>query len=219
MQVVDRTEGKGPPQPAAPDTETLPGAHKATIGGEVPVQEDESGSTVDAVIDIVPTERVETAYGGIFYLLNAALAMGLYGDFTAPRGTNLELSPWDWLALVGRKWFGDEFVSDPVWKVLADLAVRPPEDEPGRDFDMPEGWLEQHLHVLSARLVLALDPGDASEVPALVCRHRARIEIAPSCVHVHLSLCDLPLSIRFAGLDRDPGWIPAAGRFIAFHFE
>jgi hypothetical protein len=28
----------------------------------------------------------------------------------------------------------------------------------------------------------------------------------------------LPLQIRFAGLDRDPGWVPAAGRFITFHF-
>jgi hypothetical protein len=26
------------------------------------------------------------------------------------------------------------------------------------------------------------------------------------------------VSIRIARLDRDPGWIPAAGRYIAFHF-
>ena len=25
--------------------------------------------------------------------------------------------------------------------------------------------------------------------------------------------------IRMAGLDRDPGWVPAAGRVISFHFE
>ena len=33
-----------------------------------------------------------------------------------------------------------------------------------------------------------------------------------------LSLADLPIELRLAGLDRDPGWVPAAGRYIAFHF-
>jgi hypothetical protein len=25
--------------------------------------------------------------------------------------------------------------------------------------------------------------------------------------------------VRLAGLDRDPGWVPAAGRRVAFHYE
>ena len=29
----------------------------------------------------------------------------------------------------------------------------------------------------------------------------------------------LPLAVRFAGLDRDPGWIPAAGCDVRFHFH
>jgi hypothetical protein len=167
---------------------------------------------------IASAELVETRFGGVFYLLNAALAMGLYGDFTAPRARNLELSPWDWLALVGRAWFGDEFVSDPAWGTLADLAVRAPAEEPGRDAGLPEGWLERHLESLQARLALALDARQAGEIPAIVCRHRALIEVGASCVHVHLWLCELPLDLRIAGLDRDPGWIPAAGRSVAFHF-
>jgi len=55
-------------------------------------------------------------------------------------------------------------------------------------------------------------------VPALLCRHDARVVWSLSSVDVHLSLTALPLAIRIAGLDRDPGWIPAAGRAIAFHF-
>jgi hypothetical protein len=43
--------------------------------------------------------------------------------------------------------------------------------------------------------------------------------ITPTHVDVALRLADLPLQVRFAGLDRTPGWIPAAGRFVAFHFE
>jgi hypothetical protein len=37
-------------------------------------------------------------------------------------------------------------------------------------------------------------------------------------VEVDLALADLPLPLRLAGLDRDPGWLPAEGRAIAFHF-
>ena len=33
-----------------------------------------------------------------------------------------------------------------------------------------------------------------------------------------LSLAALPIAIRLAGLDRDPGWIPAAGHAVAFRF-
>jgi hypothetical protein len=38
-------------------------------------------------------------------------------------------------------------------------------------------------------------------------------------VDVVFELKRLPLEVRMAGLDRDPGWVPAAGRFVAFHFE
>jgi hypothetical protein len=168
---------------------------------------------------IAVATRVETEYGGVFYLLNAWIAMGLYGDFTAPRARNLTLSPWDLLALVGRAWFRAPFVSDPVWDLLADLAARDPEDEPGRDVDMPEAWLDEHLEVLHARLQLALGGGEAVDLTGIVCRHHARIEQTSSTLHLHLALGELPLSLRIAGLDRDPGWIPAAGRAVYFHFS
>jgi hypothetical protein len=38
-------------------------------------------------------------------------------------------------------------------------------------------------------------------------------------MHINFALAELPIEIRIAGLDRDPGWVPAAGRFIAFHFH
>jgi hypothetical protein len=169
--------------------------------------------------EIETTPRVTTRFGGLFYLLNAALALELYGDFTAPRAKNLELSPWDWLAMVGRTWFGAELVSDPVWEVLAELAGRGPDEEPERDFQPPsENWLREHIQFLHRRLALALGAANGVDVPAAVCRYKAGIEVTAGAVHVHLALSDLPLSIRIAGLDRDPGWIPAAGRAVAFHF-
>jgi hypothetical protein len=52
-----------------------------------------------------------------------------------------------------------------------------------------------------------------------VLRRRARVFVTSTHVDVVLSLAELPLEVRFAGLDRTPGWVPAAGRFVSFHFE
>lgn len=248
----------------------------------------------------VPAD-VHTEFGGIFYLLNAALALGLYGDFTMPRARGLALSPWDWLALIGKSWFGTAFARDPVWALLAALAGRPAAQAPGRDFEAPASWaidpswlapwgrveklsvhatrsrLRVHhpagfavfdiardpslrplaqaqalcaphaalrdaklssapprgaalprpgvarwlrcmLGYLEARLALALGAQAGDDVPSLVCRHDARITTSASDVDVALQLGGLPLAIRLAGLDRDPGWIPAAGRGLKFRF-
>ena len=54
-----------------------------------------------------PREReIETNFGGVFYLLNAALQLGLYGDFTTPMQPGLALPVWDFLALAGRELAG-----------------------------------------------------------------------------------------------------------------
>lgn len=285
---------------------------------------------------------VETRWGGLFYLLNLALALGLYGDFTQPLRPGIDLSPWDWLALVGRTWLGRALLQDPLWDLLAQLAGRSAGQPPGTGFappvlwSVPEEWpmpwgtaepisvetrrghLQLHhpagfvladvprepgmwvieqarklcvrwpvldqvrlqriprwpgrrranmrfrvgwgelaspssrarsfsasapgidlcpearerlpadpalarwlgwlLPYLEARLALALGADALATVPALVCRHRARVEISATALDVHLSLAELPIALRIAGLDRDPGWIPAAGRSVAFHF-
>jgi hypothetical protein len=144
--------------------------------------------------------------------------MELYGDFTKPRAHNFVLSPWDLLALVGHTWFGAPFVDDGIWNLLAGLAGRRPEDQPGAEHVLPDDWLPRHLEALTARLQLGLGVDDRDRIPDLLCRHDASIDVTASAVHVHLSLCALPLEIRVAGLDRDPGWIPAAGRSLYFHF-
>ena len=45
-----------------------------------------------------------------------------------------------------------------------------------------------------------------------------RIECDSERLHVYFSLEQLPVRVRIAGLDRDPGWIPAAGRDLRFYF-
>ena len=88
-----------------------------------------------------PREReIETNFGGVFYLLNAALQLGLYGDFTTPMQPGLALPVWDFLALVGRELAGPEFAGDPLWQLLAELDGRSDDEAPGAQFDPPDCW-------------------------------------------------------------------------------
>jgi hypothetical protein len=191
-----------------------------------------------AAAAVAPALR-HTAYGGLFYLLNIALAWRVYGDFTMPRHPGISLPPWDLLAWTGRTWFGEAFEADPLWPLLAELAGRELPAGPGDDFDdapdwvpPPDAvadsaaasaephrgrrWLQHWRAAVEMRLRSALGCGDGVE---LLCRHRAGIAVSEAAVDVTLSLAALPLSIRFAGLDRDPGWIPAAGRSVFLHFD
>jgi hypothetical protein len=72
---------------------------------------------------------------------------------------------------------------------------------------------------LRARLRHALGTRRDQSPGELVCRHSARVMLTPVYLDVYFDLDALPISIRLAGLDRDPGWIPAAGRQVAFHFD
>ncbi len=270
-----------------------------------------------AIIDFEPLfmHSIESQFAGIFYLLNVALSLGLYGDFTQPRHPGITLSPWDWLALIGRSWLGKAFEQDPVWWLLAELAGRSATQEPGGDFvapdlwTVPDDWLKpwvkvhslqsenvMHLKVsetrkrlqiwhdagfmvmdipripslpplvqasqacakstvlsaatlvhikrqphsfklaistanpaikrwlqwtllyLNARLIRALNDDSTTSVAHRICCHAAKIYSTSTALDVHFSLATLPIELRIAGLDRDPGWIPSAGRSISFHF-
>jgi hypothetical protein len=249
-------------------------------------------------IDDMPALVVETGLGGVFYLLNLALFLDLYGDFTRPLEPGLALSPWDLLALLAPKLLTEPSRDDPLWPLLARLAGRTRRERPGAGFRppaawrTPRGWLEPFDHdgpwrwsaardtlrlvhpagfdavavprrdepahvqlarelrrfrplvpelrraalprerlrplprwtarlagYADARLRRALDLAHGDALDATLLRRRARIFVSPTHVDVFLRLADLPLAVRFAGLDRTPGWIPAAGRYVALHFE
>jgi hypothetical protein len=240
---------------------------------------------------------VETELAGVFYLLNLALYLDLYGDFSRPLEPGLALDPWDLLALLGSRLLDEPSGGDALWRLLARLAGRGPRARPGRGFRprrawrTPPKWLEPFDHdgtwrwsaardtlrlvhpagfpvaavpraqvspraqlerelrrlrplaptlqrttlpvepaqplarwtnrlaaYADARLRRALSLGPDDSLDAVLLRHHARVFVTPAHVDVTFRLADLPLEIRFAGLDRTPGWIPATGRFVAFHF-
>ena len=237
------------------------------------------------------SRTIETSFGGLFYLLNAAIGLGLYGDFTAPDQPGIALSPWALLGVAGNAWFARAFARDALAHWLARTGGAEPPDPRPRAwavpdialhswgevgevryratarrlrlhhpagfvlFDVPRSgaapaaqaaalcrdrvllarasvrvdggapgpsrdrWRDWLLPLLRARLALALGAADDQALLDEVCRAQARVTTRPAWVDVRLSLAALPVAIRLAGLDRDPGWIPAAGRDVRFHFE
>jgi hypothetical protein len=252
------------------------------------------------VADEQPTTRdgVDTELGGLFFLLNIGLFLGLYGDFTTPDEPGIALDPWDFVALVGATLLGrDTRFDDAVWPLLGELAGRRPDERPGRQFEPPTDWripaawldpfdvegdwlwstargtlrivhpagfavvavalrgrdpqkalrreLRRHSArpslrraalpaesrvplrrwtrrlsaYAAARIQVAMgDPDRDHAVNSLLRRH-AKVFQTEAHVDVSMPLFSLPIEIRLAGLDRDPGWIPPAGRFVSFHFE
>ena len=80
-------------------------------------------------------------------------------------------------------------------------------------------WLADLLPHLKARLILSLGLDSEGSLAEILLHHHANVTITPTHLDVFFSLADHPIEIRLSGLDRNPGWVPAAGRFIAFHYD
>jgi hypothetical protein len=100
--------------------------------------------------------------------------------------------------------------------VPAETNVTDGVGESFRAIDGLQRWVGWMAGYFRARLVRALGREDAL---ALLCRRPARVVLTLTHVDVTFALDHHPIELRMAGLDRDPGWIPAAGRYVAFHFE
>jgi hypothetical protein len=68
------------------------------------------------------------------------------------------------------------------------------------------------------RLLQALNLETREQINAILFERKATVAVTATNLDVTFSLADLPFEIRLSGLDRDPGWIPAAGKFVRFHF-
>jgi hypothetical protein len=190
--------------PAMPPTRSQPPVREITVEPPAPMLQPAPGSSVECA----------SRFGGIFYGLNVALFLGLYGDFMQPRNPGIALSPWDLLSILGRRWFGRAFERDPVWRLLAQLGGR------ADDAALKEPrWMKRLAPRMEARIALALGERRIARALVRLACSDARVVDTGTRLDVHFDLARLPLAVRIAGLDRDPGWIPAAGRIVAFHFD
>lgn len=237
-----------PRQPQPEQRESLAPPIATTLLSQVGRFE-QTGETASASASLVKLiaagESIETDYGGVLYLLNTALRLGFYPDFTRPQDPGLALSPWAFLALCGERIAGRGLREDALWTLLAKLAVgsdeqthgasttnRPPPSLPdalrpylGRRSpnacltpDSWPAWLDQLIPPLRRRLAAALGVAPRS-VGRLLCRQAARVQYREGRLTTRFDLNDHPVAIRRAGLDRDPGWIPAAACDIRFYYD
>jgi hypothetical protein len=79
----------------------------------------------------------------------------------------------------------------------------------------PARWLACLALYLDARIQRATDDPELGLSSLAIPGH---CRIGADRIDIDLALADLPLPLRLAGLDRDPGWLPPEGRAIAFHF-
>jgi hypothetical protein len=156
----------------------------------------------------------DTEYGGLFFALNAALHLGYYGDFTRPLQQGLACSPWLLLLKAGSAWAGPRFRRDPLAAWLREKSANAT-DRPRS----PRRAVARILHALRARIALGLGCSDLRRSTRLMLELSAVVEVGIDRLDAHYLLAELPLSVRLAGLDRDPGWIPAAGCDFRFHFR
>jgi hypothetical protein len=85
-------------------------------------------------------------------------------------------------------------------------------------------WAAAVAPAIRRRLLLALDPdasgarsrrADAIDDALTV---QGRLYVTSSHIDLVMKLDRADLALRRAGLDRDPGWLPAYGRVVYFHF-
>jgi hypothetical protein len=186
-------------------------------GPDQPLREPEPGPAAPELEQPIDSpDVVATAFGGAFYLLNVAAALGLYSDFTAPRGRNLALPVWDFLSIVAARLGGPGFDGDPLSALFAQLSGRGPSEPIDRR--RPVVRRVQRL-VPSIRRWLARALGVHPNVAGpLVVMSRARVLIAPATIEVVFLLAEHPIEVRLSGLDRNPGFLPAAARTVVFTY-
>ena len=169
-----------------------------------------------------------SGYAGVFYLVNVLLHMEVYADFANPARPTVPVPLGDLLALIGVQCCGLALRHDPIWRVLATIAGRHEQQAPRRTFRAGvvrrrdvrafDRWFANLLTRMTERLAraLAMPPADTL---AYLCARRGTLGLTDARLDVHFPLAEHPLAIRMAGLDRDAGWVPAAGRIIEFHYD
>lgn len=227
------------PEPAAP---LRPDARHAKARREtLPAAEPGRSSERDAW-----AAGTATALGGVLFLLPVMRALGLPDTAEADWRLASAVGAWGVLEALARGLLGDAHnghATDPLWPALARLDGRSL-DEPPRDAHPPRSvyrplpggpppplhglaalphalaaWTRLVLPTVQVRLVDALGLAGAHEIPDALLLRDGTLHTTTSHVDLVLPLSSVRLNVRRAGLDADPGWMPAFGRVVQFHYH
>lgn len=214
---AEKPAGSGPAWEAPPDTQMHGGAATAPLaprpapgpaGGQRPQDEALVSRTLDVGTTAPDDTAVSTELGGVFYLLNALIALDWLDEEDPP-----PVNPWLKLEALARLILG-EAPPDPLWDTLAELARAGDNLTEARQ--TADGWRMRQWPTLQAWLVPRLVAG--ADLAALL-RGCARLRLSRTHIDIHFRLEQIDLTVRRAGLDRDPGWVPYLQRVVTFHFE
>jgi len=200
------------PSPLAAPEPLSPGALEATVT-VAPAGSRLGRPTRVPEAAVLEPAGIVTDLGGVFFLIGALDRLG------PPVSAN----PWALLEAFAQALVPERaFDADPLWAVLRALDQRPADAPPPLE---ATGWVAEQLPRMGDRLrAIAADSPPTAPCPrefpwAGLLVHRARVLLTRARVDVLFRLDQIRLPIRRAGLDRDPGWRPAFGRIIRFHFD
>ncbi len=168
-----------------------------------------------------------TAFGGLLYCLNLIGAAGrpggrdLVDELLAVANDHARPLRWTLAGLAERLTGAD--ARDPA--IAAFTGRRPDEPDPWvseppltrGEADALDAIRERLLDRLAASLADEPHPPDA--LLDWVVRRRAEVSFDPGWIEARFSLRDVSVSIRKAGLDLDPGFVPWLGVVIRFVYQ
>ena len=161
----------------------------------------------------------DTAWAGLLFLLNTALAAGVPDALDAD--VRLADRPLRWTLHQIAQRLVPVAATDPAALAVAGLApdaALPAGDEPTGP---EQGALAEHAARWAACTVAAAahaadpDEGGPPTVWSLA-RRPGTIVADPGWLEVHLALDDVDMTVRRAGLDVDPGWLGWLGTVVRF---
>ncbi len=172
-----------------------------------------------------------TVWGGLPFLLATASDAGVPDDVLDD--PVLAARPLRWvLQAVGVRLVPSD-PEDPAVRALAGLG--PTDPSPRRGTAPVDAAEQERLDEISARWASATrrrlepdrDTGDArsptsaaqdTEAVHRIATRDARVVGEQGCLDIHLDLDDVDLTVRRAGLDLDPGWVPWLGTVMRFRY-
>lgn len=228
----------------APEPNTTPAPRRLSVSDLALAEATHEAKDAPATtwpLDATPL-AIRSRHARLFFLVNLLLGDGLYPDFTKPAEPGFPVPIWRLLALLGTQLAGSALRADPLWVLLNRLADELPLGaDCNFELDWPLSGVPEHCHPLALRharrhgfvhwlaryhrsLRNRLAPALGLS-PALVGRSIVQREgdallwVSEAEIVVVQALEVHPVEWRLAGLDRDPGYLPSAGRTLRFVFE
>ena len=193
-----RCDAAGPSEVRTPATGRVPPgpAPITTPEGHEPAQATVTGRQTESASALGAT-GVQTALAGAFFFVNVAVDL------------DIDRPVWDFVRLMARHFSTRKHADDGLWQYLRELAgprrARYPRRTNHALIAQVSAYLAAVLPVVRPGRLLLTRPGHVTRTPGHL--------------DVHFALERHPIEIRIARLDRNPGWIPAAGVHVAFHFD